>query len=282
MLQSELLKIGSNFLKKKLIHSYQIDSEVLLAEILGKPRENILLNSNLKISKSNVKIFNKLIKKRGMSKVPIAYLLKKKEFWSLNMNVSRDVLIPRPETELLVEKLVSIYKGQKPFILDVGTGSGCIIISLLKELKNAKGVAIDISNKAITLARNNSINNNISNRIRFSKSCITDAHRTGFDLIVSNPPYIPSNQLKNLDVTIKYFEPKIALDGGNDGLDVIRKLIYKSGKILKKNGLLALEIGNGQYKKVSQILKKNKFIEKFLVKDYRDNIRCIISALRHY
>ena len=151
MLQSELLKIGSNFLKKKLIHSYQIDSEVLLAEILGKPRENILLNSNLKISKSNVKIFNKLIKKRGMSKVPIAYLLKKKEFWSLNINVS-ECLIPRPETELLVEKLVSIYKGQKPFILDVGTGSGCIIISLLKELKNAKGVAIDIST-TITLAR---------------------------------------------------------------------------------------------------------------------------------
>jgi release factor glutamine methyltransferase len=282
MLQSELLKIGANFLKKKLIHSYQIDSEVLLAEILGKPRENILLNSDLKISQSNVKIFSKLIKRRGMSKVPLAYLLKKKEFWSFNINVSRDVLIPRPETELLVEKLVSIYKGQKPFILDVGTGSGCIIISLLKELNNAKGVAIDISNKAIMLAKNNSINNNTSNRIKFSKSCIKDVHRTGFDLIVSNPPYIPSNQLKNLDVTIKHFEPKIALDGGNDGLDVIRKLIYKSGKILKRNGLLALEIGNGQYKKVSQILKKNKFIEKFLVKDYRDNIRCIISALRHY
>ena len=103
-----------------------------------------------------------------------------------------------------------------------------------------------------------------------------------FDLIVSNPPYIERHKLKNLDPDIRNFEPKIALDGGNDGLDVIRKVIYKSRKILKNNGILAIEIGNGQYKKVSQILKLNKFREKFFIKDFRDNIRCIFSVLDHY
>ena len=120
------------------------------------------------------------------------------------------------------------------------------------------------------------------NRIRFFNSSINDFNVFKFDLIVSNPPYIASHQLKNLDEGIKYFEPKIALDGGNDGLDVIRKVIYKSTKILKINGMLALEIGNGQYKKVSKILKLNKFREKILIKDYKNNIRCILSILNHY
>ena len=123
---------------------------------------------------------------------------------------------------------------------------------------------------------------NVFKRIKFVKTSICNFNSFKFDLIVSNPPYIARHQLKNLDVGIKKFEPKIALDGGNDGLDVVRKVIYKSGKMLKINGMLALEIGNGQYKKVSQILKLNKFREKFYVKDFRDNIRCVFSVLDHY
>ena len=282
MKSNKLIKKGSDFLKKNKIKSHFIDAELLLSSVSGKLRENFLLNPNLNISPTQIKSFNNLIARRALRKEPIAYLLNKKEFWSINFDVNKDVLIPRPETEILVESLVKYYKDRNPFILDIGTGSGCIIISLLQELKKSKGVAIDISNKALKIANKNSKTLKIYNRIKFVKASICNFNSFKFDLIVSNPPYIARHQLKNLDVGIKKFEPKIALDGGNDGLDVMRKVIYKSRKILKTNGLLALEIGNGQYKKVSQILKLNKFKVKFLINDYKDNIRCIFSVLSHY
>ena len=282
MNSNELIKKGSNFLKKNKIKSHIIDTELLLSSVSGKSREKFLLNSNLEMSQTQIRSFNNLINRRALRKEPIAYLINKKEFWSMNFNVCKDVLIPRPETEILVETVANYFKGRNPFILDIGTGSGCIIISLLQEFKNSKGVAIDISNKALKIAIKNSRIYNTSNRIKFINASISNFNSFKFDLIVSNPPYIARHQLKNLDVGIKRFEPKLALDGGNDGLDVMRKVIYKSRKILKNNGMLAIEIGNGQYKKVSQILKLNKFKEKFLINDYKDNIRCILSVLNHY
>ena len=282
MTSNELIKKGSDFLKKNKIKSHIIDSELLLSNVSGKSRESFLLNSDLKINPTQIRSFNNLIARRALRKEPVAYLLNNKEFWSMKFDVNKDVLIPRPETEILVESLVKYYQGRDPFILDIGTGSGCIIISLLQELKKSKGVAIDISNKALKIAKKNSKIINVSNRIKFVKTSICNFNSFKFDLIVSNPPYIERHQLKNLDIGIKKFEPKIALDGGNDGLDVIRKVIYKSRKILKINGMLALEIGNGQYKKVSQILKLNKFREKIIIKDYKSNIRCIFSTLNHY
>ena len=281
MNSNELIKIGSNFLKKNNIKSYMIDAEVLLSSVSGLSRENLLI-SDFKVNPIQIKSFKNMISKRAKSKEPVAYLLKKKEFWSNKLNVSSDVLVPRPETEILVENLIKYYKDKNPFILDIGTGSGCIIISILQELKKSTGIAIDISGKALKIAKKNSKLNATFNRIKFVNSSICKFNSFKFDLIVSNPPYISRSELKNLDEGIKFFEPKIALDGGNDGLDVMRKVIYKSRKILKINGLLALEIGNGQYKKVSQILKLNKFREKILIKDYKDNIRCIFSTLNHY
>ena len=282
MTPNKLIQKGSNFLKLNNIKSYMIDSELILSSVSGKLRENFLVNLDFKLNPTQIKMFNNLINRRALGKEPVAYLLNKKEFWSIKLNVDKDVLIPRPETEILVERLVKYYKNKQPYILDIGTGSGCIIISLLQELKKSKGIAIDISNKALNIAKKNSKNNNTFNRIKFVNSSICQFNNFKFDLIVSNPPYIARHQLKNLSEDIKNFEPKIALDGGNDGLDVIRKVIYKSRKILKINGMLALEIGNGQYKKVSQILKLNKFREKFLINDYKDNIRCIFSVLNHY
>ncbi len=279
---NELLKTGSDFLRVNNIKSNIIDAELLLSKVLGQPREKILVGSDLKPSQTQIKNFYNLILRRGLSKEPIAYILNKKEFWSLNFSIGREVLIPRPETEILVETIVKYFKGKNPFVLDVGTGSGCIIISLFQEFTKSKGIAIDISQKALKFAKLNAKTSNTINRIRFLNSSICDFHNSKFDLIVSNPPYISRPDLNDLDESIKYFEPKLALDGGNDGLDVIRKVIYKSGKILKINGMLALEVGNGQYKKVSQILKLNKFREKFLIKDYKNNIRCIFSVLNHY
>ena len=270
---------GSNFLKENNIKSYMIDAELLMSSVSNLSRENLLLKSDFRLSTAQVQSFNKLILKRALSKKPMAYLLNNKEFWSMNFKVSKDVLIPRPETEILVETIVKYYRGKKLFILDVGTGSGCIITSLLRELRESNGIAIDISKKALKIAKQNSKLNNVFNRVRFINSSISRFNGYKFDLIVSNPPYIARHELKNLDEGIKFFEPKIALDGGNDGLDVIRKVIYKSRKILKINGMLALEIGNGQYKKVSKILSDNNFKEKFLIKDYKDNVRCIISTL---
>ena len=282
MTSNELIKIGSNFLKQNNIKSYMIDSELIFSSVSGQLRENILFNSNFKLNQTQIKSFNKLVFRRALSKEPIAYLLNNKEFWSMKLKVDKGVLIPRPETEILVEKLARYFKGHNPFILDVGTGSGCIIISLLQELNKSRGIGIDISTKALKIATINSKINNTFNRIKFINSSISKFNGFKFDLIVSNPPYIARHQLKNLDEDIKNFEPKIALDGGNDGLDVMRKVIYKSRKILKINGMLALEIGNGQYNKVSQILKLNKFREKFITNDYKDNIRCIFSVLNHY
>ena len=282
MTPNKLIQKGSNFLKLNNIKSYMIDSELILSSVSGHLRENFLVNLDFKLNPIQIKMFNNLINRRALGKEPVAYLLNTKEFWSIKLNVDKDVLIPRPETEILVERLVKYYKDNQPYILDIGTGSGCIIISLLQELKKSKGIAIDISNKALNIAKKNSKNNNTFNRIKFINSSICQFNNFKFDLIVSNPPYIARHQLKNLSEDIKNFEPKIALDGGNDGLDVIRKVIYKSRKILKINGMLALEIGNGQYKKVSQILKLNKFREKILIKDYKDNIRCIFSMLNHY
>ena len=158
-------------------------------------------------------------------------------------------MIPRPETELLVEELLNIFKGKKITVLDIGTGSGCIIITLLLNLKKSLGIGIDISKNAIFMAKKNADRYNLLERIKFLNSSFENIFSKKFDLIVSNPPYIDSRDIKNLSEDIKKYEPRKALDGGNDGLDLIKKIIYKSKKILKINGTLALEIGNKQIKK---------------------------------
>ena len=273
----ELINSGSQQLKNNGINSWKLDSEILLAKILKKNREEMLINLSQKVTPQIIKNFDKLIARRA-SKEPIAYILKKKEFWSKNFYVDKNTLIPRPETELMVEKIVSIFKNQDIQILDIGTGTGCILLSILSELKKSKGIGVDISQKAIRIAIKNSIKHKLSHKAKFYKKSLTDVYDSKFDLVVSNPPYIKKKDIKNLEDDIKKFEPKLALDGGNDGLDVIKKVIYKSRSILKLNGLLALEIGNEQFKKVSKILRDNNFKTKFLVKDYKDNIRCVLST----
>ena len=272
----ELINIGSLLLKKKNISSHTLDSEILLSNTLKKTREELLINLNQKINEKNILKFRSYLNRR-LKNEPIAYILEEKEFWSKKFKVNKDTLIPRPETEILVDKLITIFMGKKLSILDIGTGSGCIIISLLNSLIKSKGIGIDVCKKAIITAKKNSNNFNLQNRLKFFNKSFTKMFDQKFDLIVSNPPYIMRQDLKNLSDDIKRYEPRIALDGGNDGLDLIKKVIYKSRQILKIKGTLALEIGNEQIKKVSKILLGNKFRIKNVIKDYKNNVRCVIA-----
>ena len=276
MIISQLLDTGSKILKNNKIATHQLDAELVLSSLLKKQRENLIINFDKKVSKYVENSFRKLIIRRS-TKEPLAYILKNKEFWSKNFFVNRSTLIPRPETELLCENVIKIFKNKNPYILDIGTGTGCILLSILSEIKNGKGIGVDISAKAIAVAKKNSNNLALNKRAKFFTSSLDDIENYKFDLIVSNPPYIKTSDIKNLSDDVRKFEPKIALDGGKDGLDVIRKVIYKSKTILKKFGLLALEIGYGQHYKVSQILKEQGFREELLIKDYQDNIRCILA-----
>ena len=276
MIISDLLSSGSKILKYNKIQTHQIDSELILSNLLNQQREKIIINSHNKVYKSTINEFNRLITRRSTSE-PLAYILKNKEFWSKNFFVNKNTLIPRPETELLCDIVIKTLKNKNPFILDIGTGTGCILLSILSEIKKAKGIGVDISTKAIAVAKKNSSNLRLNSRAKFFASSLNNVDNYRFDVIVSNPPYIKTGDIKNLSDDVRKFEPKIALDGGKDGLDVIKKIIYKSKTILKKLGLLALEIGYGQHYKVSQILKKQGFKEELLVKDYQDNIRCILA-----
>jgi release factor glutamine methyltransferase len=273
----ELINFGSSELRRKKISTSRLDSELLLSKILDKNREEILINLEQKICQKYFLKYKQLIQRRSQCE-PIAYIVKEKEFWSKNFLVSSDTLIPRPETELIVEKLTKIFEEKKISILDIGTGTGCILISLLSELKNSKGIGIDISKKALRIAEKNSEQHGMKNKIKFFHKSLDSKFYQKFDLIVSNPPYIKKSEIKNLQEDVRKFEPRIALDGGNDGLDLIKKVIYKSKYILKVKGMLALEIGNEQFNKVSKILKKNNFKIEHIIKDYKDNIRGIIST----
>ncbi len=272
----KIIKIGSNFLRANKIPSNILDSELLLSKTLNKSRENILMNLDQKINKKNIITFQRYIERRSKNE-PIAYITEEKEFWSKKFFVNKHTLIPRPETELLVDKILKIYKGKKISILDVGTGSGCIILSLLSNLKKSNGIGIDVSNDTLFVSKKNAIKHKLTSRVKFLNKSIGNIFNKKFDLIVSNPPYIERKEIKNLSKDIQMYEPRMALDGGNDGLDLIKKVIYKSKNILKTNGMLALEIGNGQINKVSKVLLNNNFRIFDATKDYNNNVRCVFA-----
>jgi len=264
-------------LKKNNIDTSNLDAEIILANLLKVEKEFFISNSNKHIPENLMRKFNFAIKRR-IKREPVAYIIGRKEFWSKDFLVNKATLIPRPETELLVYKVVNYFKNKSVRILDIGTGSGCILLSILKELKNSKGHGIDISSNAIKVAKINSIKLNINDRAKFQVCDIKNFFGAKYDLIVSNPPYVLLQEIKNLSRDIKNYEPINALNGGIDGLDVVRKVIYKSSSLLKRNGIIAIEIGNRQYKQVSKLLSMKGFREISKVCDYKSNVRCIIST----
>ena len=277
MILENTIKQASQTLKSHSISSHALDAEILLSDIMGVKREYLITNNQTIIPKKILEKYSFAIERR-IKREPIAYIIGKKEFWSEDFIVNKSTLVPRPETELLIYKIINLYKKKKISILDIGTGSGCILITLLKELVNARGLGIDVSPKAIKTAKINARNFDIKNRVEFKVFDVSKFIIGKYDLIVSNPPYIPSKDIKNLSKDIINFEPHNALDGGYDGLDLIKKVIYKSNSLIKKQGVLAIEIGNKQYQKVSNILKLQGYREMSKEYDYKRNVRCIIST----
>jgi len=268
---------ASQILKNHNIHSHELDAQIILSNIMGVKRESLITNNEINISKKIMEKYDSAIKRR-IKKEPVAYIIGKKEFWSEDFMVNHGTLIPRPETELLIYKIINFFKNKKINILDIGTGSGCILLSILKELNFSRGIGIDISAKAIQMAKVNSKNLNLFYRSKFKVIDLNKFNIGKYDLIVSNPPYIPSRDIKNLSKDITNYEPLTALNGGSDGLDLIKKVIYKSNHLLKREGLLALEIGHSQYQKVSCILRSNGYREMSKEYDFNRNVRCIIGT----
>ena len=274
---SEVINKGANILKKNNIPSFFLDSEILIGKILDKKREFIILNQNLEIKKNDYSKYISLIQKRS-THTPLAYLIKSKDFWKNEFYVDNRVLIPRPDTEIIIEEVLSILRAKKiNNFLEIGVGSGCIILSILNEINYLKAIGIDISQKALEVCKINSKRLNLVSRLKLYKSDIDKFNIGKYDLIVSNPPYICRSDLSNLMKDVIGYEPKNALDGGNDGVFEIKKVIKKSSKLIKKNGILVLEIGHNQKNKVSELLKNNGFFIQKVIKDLGNKNRCIIS-----
>ena len=269
---------GAKILKEGFIKSPLLDSEILMTKAIKKDRKYILLNSKRVLEIEDLNTFQKLIKERSNGK-PIAYLTNKKFFWKSEFTVSDDILIPRPDTELLIEKVLDLTADKKKLnILEIGVGSGCILLSILKERKSFYGTGIDISKSCLNISKLNAIKLNVTSKLKLYKSNVDKFTLGKYDLIISNPPYIKNFDLKYLDKDVTKFEPKLALDGGLDGLSAIRKVIKKSSELIKKNGKFVLEIGFDQKNKVISLLKKEGFYINSINKDLANKDRCIVCT----
>ncbi len=278
MKYQEIINKGSKILKLNNVKSYNLDSEILLSSLLNIDRSRLMTNLQDKIKDQDKKIFFNLINRRKNNE-PISYITGHKEFWNYNFKVDKNVLIPRPDTETIVEQVLNYLNPLcTKKVLDIGTGSGCIIISIVKERKKCNGVGIDISKNAIKLAKYNAKIQHIKNRIKFFHSDIDNFFLYKYDLIVSNPPYIKLHEINGLDKDIKNYEPRIALNGGIDGYSKIRLTIRKSSALIKKKGKLFLEIGSNQLMETLEILKSNGFYTNKVVKDLANKNRCIVST----
>ena len=274
----EAINRANSFLKLSNIKSSELDSEILMSEVIKKDRAYVILNSKEKLKKNKLNQFYRLIRQRSIGK-PIAYLIGKKEFWKYEFNIKEGVLIPRPDTEIIIEETLKVVKNKSKLkILDIGIGSGCLLLSILKERKDFSGVGVDISQICLDISKINSLKLGLKNRVKFFKSNVDNFDYGKYDLIVSNPPYIKKLDLNYLEDDVVNFEPKLALDGGFEGISEIRKVIYKSSELIKKNGKLILEIAFDQKDKVKEILKEEGFYINKVIKDLANKDRCIIST----
>ena len=275
---NQAIKEASINLKKNRIRSAFLDCEILMAKVLKKSRNFIIMNPNEEINSDDYMNFKELIFSRTKNK-PIAYITGEKSFWKYDFKVNHKVLIPRPDSEIIIENVLKIYKKKSSInFLEIGVGSGCIILSILKEKKTFLGKGVDISKECLKVCQENANKLGLLNRIKLFNSDIDNFHFGKYDLIISNPPYIKNLNLKDMDDEIVRYEPKIALDGGLDGLSEIRKVIKKSSELIKIHGKLILEIAHDQKNEVKKILISNDFYVNEVVKDLGNKDRCIVST----
>ena len=272
------INYGVKILQNSNIKSAKLDSEILMSSIIDKERLFIFLNHNKHIETDHFNQFKKLINKRSKGE-PVAYLIGKKDFWNFEFKIDKNVLVPRPDSELIIEEVLKQTKNKhKLKLLDIGVGSGCLLLSILNEKKDFNGVGIDLSKNCLNLSKINAINLKIDHRVKFFKTDVDNFNYGKYDLIVSNPPYINQYDLRKLDKEVVNFEPKLSLDGGLDGLSVIRKVINKASQLIKINGILILEIGFDQKERVKKILRNKGFYINKVIKDYANNDRCIVGT----
>lgn len=261
-----ILEWTTDYFRSQDIESGRLDAELLLAEVLDLDRVGLYLQYDRPLDKSEQVAYRALVKRRA-AREPIAYILGKTEFWSLPMMVSADVLIPRADTEILVEEALKRMDGACR-LLDIGIGSGAISIALAHENKQAEVSGIDISPAAVALATANAVANGVAERTNFSVGDLADFSGGPFDLIVSNPPYIPQGDLAGLMPEVRDFEPATALDGGVDGLNAYRAILQQAPDQLNAGGWLLVEIGIGQAAELQQMFTEAGFVDIQIRDDY--------------
>lgn len=277
----QALNKGMVMLKSNRVDSPKLKARLLLQYVLKLKREQIIIYDNMEITKQQEKEYVQKIQKL-IKGVPLQHITNIQEFMKMNFYVNKDVLIPRPDTEILVEEVIKIGKEKRnPVILDLCTGSGAIAVAIAKYLADAKIYASDISKKALKIAQINAKNNDVANKIEFINSDLfQEMKEMKFDIIVSNPPYIRTSEIKMLDEEVQN-EPILALDGGKDGLDFYRKIVEEAYSHLKYESYLCLEIGYDQKEEVTEIIKNAKVYSKtYCKKDLYANDRIIVTQVQ--
>jgi release factor glutamine methyltransferase len=279
----EVIKLSTEYLQKKGVESPRANAEILLAEILKCKRLELYLSFDKPLAENEVQIYREVIRKRGL-RIPLQYIVGNVEFYGLKLIVNEQVLIPRPETELLVEKIINESdKSANLKILDIGSGSGNISLSISKNLQNSKVIGIDLSERALEVAKLNAELNTLQERVEFRLFDIMkdDLNSLGkYDLIVSNPPYVSENDYQNLEPELKNYEPKIALSDNSNGVSFYKRIIEVSDQILNKPGKIYFELGIGQSKQVQNLFEQKGFNKITITKDYSGIDRIICGELK--
>lgn len=279
---SSLLNWTINYFKSKGIESARLDAEVLLSHILGQKRIYLYVHFDEPMEQKELARFREVVAKRARH-IPVAYILGEREFMGLNFKVTSDTLIPRPDTEILVENVITKVKekfADKNLynIIDIGTGSGAIILSLLKNLPKAQGTTVDISAKAIDVAKQNAVNLEVKDRCQFFVGDLfAPVKGKKFDIIVSNPPYIPQKDIETLEIDVKEYEPLSALTDNGNGLSFYQRLLSEGKSYLLDEGMIALEIGIYQAEPVMDLAKKYGWKDIEIIKDYAGIDRVVLA-----
>jgi release factor glutamine methyltransferase len=264
-------------------NSATLDAEVLARQVLGWDRARFLTERNEKATSMFLLQYEPLVARRERRE-PVSYILGMREFWGLGFEVGPDVLIPRQETEFIVEEAIALTgKASQPVIVDVGTGSGCIGISLAREIPGARVIATDLSKHALEVARRNAERHNVADRMTFVETSFLDGIQEGVDLIVSNPPYVPSVSRRGLMPEVRDYEPSMALFGGEDGLDGLRSVLAGAAAKLGRGGWLVMEFGCGQDDDVINLVSVVEDLEVLKIRhDLQDIARTVICRRKSY